>query len=263
MWTLWKKERWSMSYSSEDSERRGEIYSQYKGAVLGIYGWSDSGKTELAVRIISELKSRGYRVLSAKHTVHEMEHGESKDSERHYHAGTEATLFFNDREGEIRLRLPGTEGLKFMAGIPHDIIIVEGMKGAEWPKIAVGDIEKREGTVLSYPETSFEEVIEFIEGEIKRAKAFLLLPGLDCGLCGHTCYEMASLIASGTRKFADCVVLKKRKDNRVRIMVGGKEVDLGKKFMDDLFYNTLTGMIKTLKGVGSGDVEITIRRDGD
>lgn len=250
-----------MSHSSEDSRRTGEIYREYGGAITGIYGWSDSGKTELAVRIISELKSRGYRVLSAKHTVHEMEHGDAKDSERHYLAGTEATLFFNDREGVIHLRLPGTEGLRFLAKIPHDIIIVEGMKGAEWPKIAVGDIERRDGTVVSYPETSFEEVIEFLEGEIKRARTFLLLPGLDCGLCGHTCYEMAGLIASGDRKFADCVVLKKRNENCVRIKVGGKEVDLGKKFMDDLFYNTLTGMIKTLKGVGSGDIEITVRRD--
>ena len=253
-----------MSHSS-DEKRIAGIYRKYNGAVVGIYGWSNSGKTELVTKTIGELKDRGYRVLSAKHTAHDIGHQDeekNKDSTRHYMAGNDATLFFNDSEGVITLGMKSKEdGLKLLAEIPHDIILVEGMKGADWPKISVGDIEPLDNTVMSYPDASFEDVVEFIERETKTAKAYLLLPGIDCELCGHRCLEMATLISTGEKTFRDCVVLKKRADNRVRIQVDGKEVDLGKKFMDDLFYNTLTGMIDTLKGAGSGDIEIKIRRE--
>jgi len=255
-----------MSHSSDEKRITG-IYRDYRSAVVGIYGWSNSGKTELVTKVIEELKRRGHRVISAKHTAHEIgyqDEDKNKDSARHYLAGTEATLFFNDKEGEIRMSLAGPEdGMKFLSQIPHDIILVEGMKDADWPKIAVGDIELRENTVLSYPDTSLDEIIRFIEREIKTAKNYLLLPGIDCELCGYRCLEMAALISAGEKTFGDCVVLKKRADNRVRIWVDGKEVDLGKKFMDDLFYNTLTGMIETLKGAGSGDIEIKIRRGAE
>jgi len=253
-----------MSHSSDEKRIIG-IYRDYHSAVVGIYGWSKSGKSELMVRIIGELKKNGYGVISAKHTAHEIEHSEAerkKDSARHYLAGAVATLFFNDSEGEIRMSMSGPkEGLKFLAEIPHDIILVEGMKDADWPKIAVGDIESRDNTVLSYPEAPVEEIIRFIEREIKTARNYLLLPGIDCELCGYRCLEMAGLIASGEKTFGDCVVLKKRAENRVRIWIDGKEVDLGKKFMDDLFYNTMTGMVKALKGAGEGDIEIKIRRE--
>ncbi len=247
-------------------KRRTETYRAFGGPVVGVYGWSNSGKTGLVTRIIGELKRKRYTVLSAKHTVHEIGNNaesKTKDSERHLKAGAEATLFFNDSEGELRFGFENVEdAMRLLAALPHDIILVEGMKDAHWPKIAVGDIEPRENTVMRHPENGLEEIVSYLEKEIATAKAYLLLPGIDCELCGHRCLEMAELIASKERTFGDCIVLKKRADNRVRIKMGGKEVDLGKRFMDDLFYNTLTGMIKTLKGAGEGDIEITIRREG-
>ncbi len=240
-------------------------YREFGSAVIGVYGWSDSGKTQLMTRMIEELTARGYSVITAKHTAHSIERENKngqKDSERHYSSGARATLFLNDAEGELRFSFGSTgEAMKVLATIPHDVVLVEGMKDAEWPKISVGDIEPRENTVLSYPETKFSGIMAYLEKEIATARAYLLLPGIDCGLCGHRCLEMAGLIASKEKTFRDCDVLRKRGENRVRVHVGGREVDLGKKFMDDLFYNTITGMVKTLKGVGEGDIEITIRRD--
>jgi molybdopterin-guanine dinucleotide biosynthesis protein B len=247
-----------MSHSS-DEKRTTEAYRTFGGAVVGIYGWSGSGKTELITKLIGELNRRGYTVITAKHTAHEIPLGKGKDSERHRSAGSRATLFFNDTAGDIGFSAGSEEAMKLLASLPHDIILVEGMKGADWPKIAVGDIELRGNTVLRYPENTLEDIMAYLESEIKRAKAYLLLPGIDCELCGHRCLGLAGLIATGEKKYSDCVVLRKRNENRVRIKVGGKEVDLGKKFMDDLFYNTLTGMVKTLKGAGDGDIEITIR----
>ncbi len=254
-----------MSHSSEKAVTAA--YREFGSAVVGVYGWSDSGKTHLLTRMIEELTDRGHTVITAKHTAHSIKaqnRDGRKDSERHYGSGAKATLFLNDAEGELRFSFRTIEeAMKLLATVPHDVVLVEGMKDAEWPKISVGDIEPREGTVLSYPATEFSEIMAYVEREIATARAYLLLPGIDCELCGHRCLEMAGLIAAKEKTFRDCDVLRKRGKNRVRVRVGGKEVDLGKKFMDDLFYNTITGMVKTLKGVGEGDIEITIRRDSD
>ena len=62
-----------------------------------------------------------------------------------------------------------------------DVIVVEGYKEGAFPKIAVGDIEPTEGTVLVNPEPA--AAMSFIEGEVARERVLRQLPGLDCGKC--------------------------------------------------------------------------------
>ncbi|CAN0549460.1 unnamed protein product, partial [Laminaria digitata] len=56
--------------------------------VIGITGWSGSGKTALIVRLIPELASRGYRVATVKHAHHAFDiDTPGKDSYQHREAG--------------------------------------------------------------------------------------------------------------------------------------------------------------------------------
>ena len=61
-----------------------------KVPIVTFIGKSNSGKTTLLVKVIPELKKRGYRIASIKHTHHNVTiDKEGKDSWRHREAGSE------------------------------------------------------------------------------------------------------------------------------------------------------------------------------
>lgn len=109
--------------------------------IVSIIGKSGSGKTTLMEKLIGELKSRGYRVATVKHSHHSFETDQpGKDSWRHRQAGSEATALISpDR---ITLIKPMAEELTIGAiarlfGEDYDIILTEGFKQGTAPKIEV------------------------------------------------------------------------------------------------------------------------------
>jgi molybdopterin-guanine dinucleotide biosynthesis protein B len=105
--------------------------------IVSIIGKSKSGKTTLIEKLIAELKSRGYRVATIKHTHHKLSFDEpGKDSWRHIQAGSEATVISTD--GNTALVKPASQGLEPIArliGEDYDIILTEGYKTGDAPKI--------------------------------------------------------------------------------------------------------------------------------
>jgi len=106
---------------------------------LSIVGKSGSGKTTLITRIIPLLQQKGIRVGIIKHTAHgfEMDH-EGKDSWKHQQAGADAVMVASDTAYALvkkvtPVRLEELEGQ--MADL--DLIITEGYKGSDRPKIEV------------------------------------------------------------------------------------------------------------------------------
>ena len=119
--------------------------------IVSIVGKSKSGKTTLMEGLIRELKSRGYRVGTIKHTPQGMTFDEpDKDSWRHIQAGSEATAISSpDR---IVLIKPVTQALTLdeiahLVGEDCDIILAEGFKQDSAPKIEVH--RKEVGSPLS------------------------------------------------------------------------------------------------------------------
>jgi molybdopterin-guanine dinucleotide biosynthesis adapter protein len=113
-----------------------------KTPVIGVSGWKKSGKTTLAVRLIEEFTRRGHHVVSIKHAHHEFQVDDgATDSSRHRTAGSKeicivggkrwAIIHQLDHEPEPTLE----EVLSWMS--PADLIVVEGYKFAEIPKIEV------------------------------------------------------------------------------------------------------------------------------
>ena len=61
--------------------------------VMGIVGWSGSGKTSLVVQVLPILKARGLRVSTMKHAHHRFDVDKpGKDSFRHREAGASEVL---------------------------------------------------------------------------------------------------------------------------------------------------------------------------
>ena len=107
--------------------------------IISVVGRKNSGKTSLTIKIIQELKSRGYSVSSIKHSHHQLNMDkENTDTWRHKEAGSEtivgvgATTHFNITK-DLDL-----ERLLFLIKVidPVDFVVIEGFKRYNYPKIA-------------------------------------------------------------------------------------------------------------------------------
>jgi molybdopterin-guanine dinucleotide biosynthesis protein B len=109
--------------------------------IVSIVGKSKSGKTTLIEKLIGELKSRGYRVATIKHTSQSLTFDEpGKDSWRHTQAGSEATMISSpDKVVLIKpvARNISLEEIAHPLGDDYDIILTEGFRQGDAPKIEV------------------------------------------------------------------------------------------------------------------------------
>jgi molybdopterin-guanine dinucleotide biosynthesis protein B len=109
--------------------------------IVSIVGDSKSGKTTLIEKLISELKSRGYRVAAIKHTIHHLDFDKpGKDSWRHLKAGSDAvTVVSPDQIVTIKpvSVQPDLEETARLLGDNYDIVLAEGFKDSLAPKVEV------------------------------------------------------------------------------------------------------------------------------
>ena len=109
--------------------------------IVSIVGKSKSGKTTLIEKLLGELKSRGYKVATVKHTNQKLAFDEpGKDSWRHTQAGSEATIVSSpDKLVLIKpvAEEPSLEEIAHLAGEDYDLILTEGFSEGNAPKIEV------------------------------------------------------------------------------------------------------------------------------
>lgn len=112
--------------------------------VLGFAGYSGSGKTTLATGVVRSLAAAGVRVAAVKHAHHSFDVDlPGKDSYELRRAGAVQTLIGSRRRWALvtevgAAREPSLEELVDRLDWPSiDIVLVEGFKHAEAPKIAV------------------------------------------------------------------------------------------------------------------------------
>jgi len=131
--------------------------------IISIVGKSKSGKTALIEKLIGELKSRGYRVATIKHTPQGMTFDEpDKDSWRHIQAGSEATAITSP--DKIVLIKPIAQDVTLgeivrFFGEDYDIILAEGFKQDDAPKI---EVHRKE---VGPPLTSIRKLIAIVTDE--------------------------------------------------------------------------------------------------
>ena len=107
--------------------------------LITFVGHSNSGKTTLIEKLIPELKRRGYRIGTIKHTHHGFSMDQKgKDTYRHRAAGADAVLAASPGQIALVKSMP-EDSLDSL--LPYfqdmDIVLVEGYKQEKKPKIEV------------------------------------------------------------------------------------------------------------------------------
>lgn len=113
--------------------------------LIAIIGYSDSGKTTLIENLVPELKRRGYRIGTVKHAHHSPKFDKTgKDSWRHFDAGAETAMIYGETLlAMVKHRRPSQAAsssdlqdlMKYFDDV--DLVIAEGFKSGEFPKIEV------------------------------------------------------------------------------------------------------------------------------
>ena len=199
-------------------------------SIVSIIGNSKSGKTTLIEKLVRELKSRGYRVATVKHTPQGMNFDESdKDSWRHLQAGSEATVITSQDKMVLIKPVTRDAALDEIAGIfdeDYDIILTEGFKQDNAPKI---EVHRREaGPLLS----NIEKLIAIATDEPLETKARQF--DLD------DIKGLADLLEEGFIR---------PQSERITLYVNNIPVSLS-AFPREFISNVLVAMAASLRGVG-------------
>ena len=115
--------------------------------IFGVIGWKNSGKTTLVERLIEEFTIRGKVVSAIKHAHHsfEIDH-EKRDSYKFRSAGARRIAIVSRNRWAMVHELRQEDEPEFEEVIDHigdcDIILIEGYKGAPFPKIEARSTSK-------------------------------------------------------------------------------------------------------------------------
>ena len=210
--------------------------------VVSFVGKGKTGKTTFLEKLIPELVRRGYRVATIKHTVHPTTLDQpEKDTARHLKAGSSVIAISSPNEiALIKRALPGMglDDLVRQIGEDYDILLTEGFKQGNAPKIEVHRWEK--GEALGESLTGLIAIITDEPLNVK-VKQFSL---------------------EDIKGVADLLETDFIKPNHERLVlyVNGKSVPLS-AFPRDIISNTIMGAVSSLKGVNEvKSIDISLRR---
>lgn len=211
--------------------------------VVSIVGQSNSGKTTLIEKLIPELKSRGYRVATVKHTHENIElDTEGKDSWRYAQAGSDAVFLSTPTNLSL---IEHIEQDALIQQIAHrvsadcDIMLIEGLHDAHVPKIEVHRKETGKGLRCKQ-----EELRAIVTDE----KLSIDLPQ----------FKLNDI--SDIADFIETKLVGKRRDETT-LFVNGHPVTLN-RFAQDIVAGAILGIASALKGVDEdiNSFEITFRK---
>jgi len=209
--------------------------------IVSVVGRSSVGKTTFLEKLVAEFKRRGRRIGVVKHSASGFELDQpGKDSWRLTRAGSDAVMvsskeglaLFKRTDHDFRL-----EEVVHILGYDYDLVLAEGFKTSDAPKI---EVHRREvGSLL------------FSDGQLLAAvtdeKLDLSAPqfGLDD--------------AAGVADLIEKQFLGQPADE-ISLLVNGTQIPLT-AFVQSLLTNTVLGMVKSLKGVDRVEsVEIEVKR---
>ena len=212
--------------------------------IISVIGKSGSGKTTLIEKLVGELKSRGYRVATIKHSHHSFEIDQpGKDSWRQLQAGSKATALISP--DKITLTKPLAEELSIsdiarLFGEDYDIILTEGFKQGEAPKI---EIHRRE---VGPPFDTVNKLVAIATDEPLKTKTrqFSL----------QDVKGLADLLEQG--------FIKPQREKLI-LYINNAPITL-KPFPEKIIGNVLLAMVSCLKGITQvKSLEISLRRRED
>ena len=246
---------------------------------VAVVGFKDSGKTRAVEALVAELKRRGHRVGTLKHTAENIElDTPGKDTARHREAGAVATAILRQDAAAFFIddHVKVGDAVKALGDL--DILVVEGFKTLDTharllvpredddiPKLRNGleiAAVKIHGSMFTGDTdltvvnlANAEALADFVE-----EKAYPMLPGVNCHGCGYdNCRSLGQAILGGEAEATQCV----RDSVEFTLRVNDEPVPLG-GFVQRAFKGMLLGFLRSLKGVGSPRrVEIAFEAEND
>ena len=108
--------------------------------IVSFVGYSNSGKTTFLVKVITELKKRGYRIAIIKHDGHDFEIDHvGTDTWKHQQAGADVVCIASSHKVAVMQKTvkPSTidDIIPFIKNV--DMILTEGFKQEQKPQIEV------------------------------------------------------------------------------------------------------------------------------
>lgn len=106
--------------------------------IVAVSGVKNSGKTTVLEKLVAELTGHGIKVAVIKHDGHSFEPDRpGTDTYRHLAAGAVGTAVFDGEKFQVTRYAPVTEKELITLFPDADLILLEGFKGSDWPKVEV------------------------------------------------------------------------------------------------------------------------------
>ncbi len=140
-------------------------------SVIGIYGKSNSGKTNLIIQIIKELKKDKIKIATIKNTDKNITiYTIGKDTWKHTQAGAEIVVLSQPNKTDIFIKksLKLNQIIELIKKLDdYDLLIIEGANDDNIKKIRIGDISIRKNTIYTY-DNDFTKLIKIIKDDMKK-----------------------------------------------------------------------------------------------
>jgi molybdopterin-guanine dinucleotide biosynthesis protein B len=211
--------------------------------IIAFVGASDSGKTHLLARIITEFVRRGIRVAALKHCAHGFEiDSKGKDSWIFSRAGAEGVAMIGPGEWAVLQKTSdGSEAapLDLAARLfPRaEVVLVEG--GKRLPGLPKIEVSRGPGPVRTV--TPSGQLLGLVTDRPDEAEASV--PVFSFSQVGGIC---DFILSQGEVAMSN-----------IRLEVNGEEVLLN-DFVKTLFENTVLGMLTSLSGVDPDPRTVTL-----
>ena len=212
--------------------------------IVCVVGTSGVGKTHVMKGLVAELKKRGYRVATVKHSPHHIDLDvEGKDSWEHAQAGSDAVMVSSpDRVALIRKvdHDHTLAELSRIVGVDFDIILGEGFKQAAALKIEVHRKELGRDLTCTPEELLAVATDEQLQADVPQ----------------YSLDDAAGLVDLIERR----CLRDARKRDTIHLYVNAAPVTLN-EFVRGIFSNVLFGMVSSLKRIPEAtSIDISIRR---
>jgi molybdopterin-guanine dinucleotide biosynthesis protein B len=215
--------------------------------VVSVVGTSKAGKTTFLERLIPELGRRGYRIGTIKHDVHDSFaiDQEGKDTWRHRQAGAQTVAISSPARIGLTKQVPAELDLDTLVALyfqDEDLVITEGYKGGNKPKIEICRKERQAAPICTEKDGLVAVVADFPVGG------------------GLPCFALEDV--AGVADLLEVRFLKGKPEPNLVIRLDGKKLPM-KSFVKEFVLGGILGMISTLRGYGTpGRVDINIRIKG-
>tara|TARA_B100000989_G_scaffold295848_1_gene277751 strand:- start:109 stop:624 length:516 start_codon:yes stop_codon:yes gene_type:complete len=141
--------------------------------VIGLYGWSGSGKTHLTCRLIKYFSNKNIVVSTFKHTHHNAEiDKEGKDSYLHRKSGAREVMLGGRNNWALIHKGKESENFEFRDLIKkfskeNDLLIVEGFKKLDIPKIELYNSKIKKPLISNQSPRTVAIVYDIIDKNIE------------------------------------------------------------------------------------------------